>query len=153
VKCLVKAGARVNHQDALLQTPLHKAASVGSLDTIKVLVTSDADINLLDKDECTAFDLADSLSHASTALYLWLQGTQTKSVKGAGMASYKWSRPLMVGSPSPRYDAALCACGSNILLYGGYGTSTYSRNTSMDRRDLSDMYILDTSKSLEYWKI
>jgi ankyrin repeat protein len=84
VKCLVKAGARVNHQDALLQTPLHKAASVGSLDTIKVLVTSDADINLLDKDECTAFDLADSLSHASTALYLWLQGTQTKSVKGAG---------------------------------------------------------------------
>jgi hypothetical protein len=147
VKCLIKAGARVNHQDALLQTPLHKAASVGSLDTIKVLVTSDADINLLDKDECTAFDLADSLSHASTALYLWLQGTQTKSVKGAGMASYKWSRPLMVGSPSPRYDAALCACGSNILLYGGYGTSTYSRNTSMDRRDLSDMYILDTKKN------
>lgn len=48
--------------------------------------------------------------------------------------------------PSPRYDAALCACGSNILLYGGYGTSSYNRNTSMDRRDLTDMYILDTSK-------
>ncbi len=103
VKRLIQAGARVNHQDALLQTPLHKAASVGSLDTIKVLVAADADINLVDKDECTgmlncydslcqisnnpiflAFDLADSLSHASTALYLWLQGTQTKSIKGAG---------------------------------------------------------------------
>jgi hypothetical protein len=47
-----------------------------------------ADVNLRDKDGNTAFDVADMLSHSSSALYLWVKGTEFSVTKGAGNIYY-----------------------------------------------------------------
>ncbi|MEJ1285085.1 ankyrin repeat domain 37 [Cricetulus griseus] len=54
----LQTGADLNQQDVLGETPLHKAAKVGSLECLSLLVASDAQIGLCNKNGQTAEDLA-----------------------------------------------------------------------------------------------
>jgi ankyrin repeat protein len=200
-------GANPNIGDNLNQTPLHKAASVGALDCLKLMIEvlyffvflsslshclssyhdipfsslknteNPADLNIRDKDGHTAFDIADIFNHSSSALYLWIKGTQFSVTKGvgtcdvvfvtvsfywfivtfvfniflmetfhlcSGLNALQWSRPWMLNCPSPRYHAAVCVLGTRIFLMGGYGVTTFKRNTFAPRQDLNDLYMLDT---------
>ncbi|XP_023555414.1 ankyrin repeat domain-containing protein 37 isoform X2 [Octodon degus] len=54
----LQTGADLNQQDVLGEAPLHKAAKVGSLECLSLLVASDAQIDLCNKNGQTAEDLA-----------------------------------------------------------------------------------------------
>ncbi|XP_077000394.1 ankyrin repeat domain-containing protein 37 isoform X2 [Tamandua tetradactyla] len=54
----LQTGADLNQQDVLGEAPLHKAAKVGSLECLSLLVASDAEIALCNKNGQTAEDLA-----------------------------------------------------------------------------------------------
>ncbi|XP_049628396.1 ankyrin repeat domain-containing protein 37 [Suncus etruscus] len=54
----LQMGADLNQQDAFGEAPLHKAAKAGSLECLSLLVASDAQINLCNKNGQTAEDLA-----------------------------------------------------------------------------------------------
>lgn len=73
---LLKAGAKVNFVDPETgETVLHRAASAGHVDLIKVLVAAKADITLRDSAGATAFDRL-------TALAQNLERFQTAAVAG-----------------------------------------------------------------------
>ncbi|XP_007116178.1 ankyrin repeat domain-containing protein 37 isoform X2 [Physeter macrocephalus] len=54
----LQAGADLNQQDVFGEAPLHKAAKVGSMECLSLLVASDAQIDLCNKNGQTAEDLA-----------------------------------------------------------------------------------------------
>nr|KAF6372863.1 ankyrin repeat domain 37 [Pipistrellus kuhlii] len=54
----LQTGADLNQQDVFGEAPLHKAARVGSLECLSLLVASDAQIDLCNKNGQTAEDLA-----------------------------------------------------------------------------------------------
>ncbi|XP_021080860.1 ankyrin repeat domain-containing protein 37 isoform X1 [Mesocricetus auratus] len=66
----LQTGADLNQQDVLGETPLHKAAKVGSLECLSLLVASDAQIDLCNKNGQTAEDLAWSCGFPECARYL-----------------------------------------------------------------------------------
>ncbi|XP_012640389.2 ankyrin repeat domain-containing protein 37 isoform X1 [Microcebus murinus] len=66
----LQTGADLNQQDVLGEAPLHKAAKVGSLECLSLLVASDAQIDLCNKDGQTAEDLAWSCGFPECAKFL-----------------------------------------------------------------------------------
>ncbi|XP_005373526.1 PREDICTED: ankyrin repeat domain-containing protein 37 isoform X2 [Chinchilla lanigera] len=54
----LQTGADLNQQDVLGEAPLHKAAKVGSLECLSLLVAGEAQIDLCNKNGQTAEDLA-----------------------------------------------------------------------------------------------
>ncbi|XP_052608176.1 ankyrin repeat domain-containing protein 37 isoform X4 [Peromyscus californicus insignis] len=66
----LQTGADLNQQDVLGETPLHKAAKVGSLECLSLLVASDAQIGLCNKNGQTAEDLAWSCGFPECARFL-----------------------------------------------------------------------------------
>ncbi|XP_008851810.1 ankyrin repeat domain-containing protein 37 [Nannospalax galili] len=73
----LQAGADLNQQDVLGETALHKAAKVGSLECLSLLVASDAQIDLCNKNGQTAEDLAWSCGFPECAKFL----TMTKCMQ------------------------------------------------------------------------
>uniref|UniRef100_A0A8C6GEK9 Ankyrin repeat domain-containing protein 37 n=2 Tax=Mus spicilegus TaxID=10103 RepID=A0A8C6GEK9_MUSSI len=66
----LQTGADLNQQDVLGETPLHKAAKVGSLDCLSLLVASDVQIGVCNKNGQTAEDLAWSCGFPECARFL-----------------------------------------------------------------------------------
>lgn len=66
----LQSGADLNQQDAFGEAPLHKAAKVGSLECLSLLVAGDAQINLCNKNGQTAEDLAWSYGFPECARFL-----------------------------------------------------------------------------------
>ncbi|KAM5264216.1 ankyrin repeat domain-containing protein 37 [Ctenodactylus gundi] len=66
----LQTGADLNQQDALGEAPLHKAAKVGSLECLSLLVARDAQIDLCNKNGQTAEDLAWSCGFPECAKFL-----------------------------------------------------------------------------------
>ncbi|KAM4802483.1 ankyrin repeat domain-containing protein 37 [Urocitellus parryii] len=66
----LQTGADLNQQDVLGEAPLHKAAKVGSLECLSLLVASDAQIDLCNKNGQTAEDLAWSCGFPECAKFL-----------------------------------------------------------------------------------
>ncbi|XP_030672257.1 ankyrin repeat domain-containing protein 37 isoform X2 [Nomascus leucogenys] len=66
----LQTGADLNQQDVLGEAPLHKAAKVGSLECLSLLVASDAQIDLCNKNGQTAEDLAWSCGFPDCAKFL-----------------------------------------------------------------------------------
>ncbi|XP_006160516.1 ankyrin repeat domain-containing protein 37 [Tupaia chinensis] len=66
----LQTGADLNQQDVLGETPLHKAAKVGSLECLSLLVASDVQIDLCNKNGQTAEDLAWSCGFPECAKFL-----------------------------------------------------------------------------------
>ncbi|XP_063131585.1 ankyrin repeat domain-containing protein 37 isoform X1 [Rattus norvegicus] len=74
----LQTGADLNQQDVLGETPLHKAAKVGSLECLSLLVASDVRIDLCNKNGQTAEDLAWSCGFPECARFLtMIKCTQT----------------------------------------------------------------------------
>nr|XP_020013330.1 ankyrin repeat domain-containing protein 37 isoform X2 [Castor canadensis] len=74
----LQTGADLNQQDILGEAPLHKAAKVGSLECLSLLVASDAQIDLCNKNGQTAEDLAWSCGFPECAKFLTtIKCTQT----------------------------------------------------------------------------
>ncbi|XP_016066788.1 PREDICTED: ankyrin repeat domain-containing protein 37 isoform X2 [Miniopterus natalensis] len=72
-------GADLNQQDAFGEAPLHKAAKVGSLECLSLLVASDAQTDLCNKNGQTAEDLAWSYGFPECAKFLTaIKRMQTK---------------------------------------------------------------------------
>ncbi|KAL0593998.1 Ankyrin repeat domain-containing protein 37 [Plecturocebus cupreus] len=72
-------GADLNQQDVFGETPLHKAAEVGSLECLRLLAASDAQTDLYNKNEQTAEDLAWSCGFPECAKFLTtIKCTQTR---------------------------------------------------------------------------
>ncbi|XP_031195570.1 ankyrin repeat domain-containing protein 37 isoform X2 [Mastomys coucha] len=65
-----QTGADLNQQDVLGETPLHKAAKVGSLECLSLLVASDVQIDVCNKNGQTAEDLAWSCGFPECARFL-----------------------------------------------------------------------------------
>ncbi|XP_012308267.2 ankyrin repeat domain-containing protein 37 isoform X1 [Aotus nancymaae] len=75
----LQTGADLNQQDVLGEAPLHKAAKVGSLECLSLLVASDAQIDLCNKNGQTAEDLAWSCGFPECAKFLTtIKCTQTR---------------------------------------------------------------------------
>ncbi|XP_023076762.2 ankyrin repeat domain-containing protein 37 isoform X2 [Piliocolobus tephrosceles] len=66
----LQTGADLNQQDVFGEAPLHKAAKVGSLECLSLLVASDAQIDLCNKNGQTAEDLAWSCGFPDCAKFL-----------------------------------------------------------------------------------
>ncbi|XP_006882306.1 PREDICTED: ankyrin repeat domain-containing protein 37 [Elephantulus edwardii] len=66
----LQTGADLNQQDIFGEAPLHKAAKVGSLECLSLLVARDAQIDLRNKDGQTAEDLAWSYGFLECAKFL-----------------------------------------------------------------------------------
>ncbi|KAM5312761.1 ankyrin repeat domain-containing protein 37 isoform 2-T2 [Glossophaga mutica] len=66
----LQTGADLNQQDAFGEAPIHKAARVGSLECLSLLVASDAQIDLCNKNGQTAEDLAWSYGFPECAKFL-----------------------------------------------------------------------------------
>ncbi|XP_054977096.1 ankyrin repeat domain-containing protein 37 isoform X2 [Sorex araneus] len=66
----LQMGADLNQQDAVGEAPIHKAAKVGSLECLSLLVAGDAQINLCNKNGQTAEDLAWSYGFPECAKFL-----------------------------------------------------------------------------------
>ncbi|XP_051025678.1 ankyrin repeat domain-containing protein 37 isoform X1 [Acomys russatus] len=66
----LQTGADLNQQDVLGETPLHKAAKAGSLECLSLLVASDVQIDLCNKNGQTAEDLAWSCGFPECARFL-----------------------------------------------------------------------------------
>ncbi|KAM7111552.1 ankyrin repeat domain-containing protein 37 isoform 2-T2 [Molossus nigricans] len=66
----LQTGADLNQQDVFGEAPLHKAAKVGSLECLSLLVASDAKIDLCNKNGQTAEDLAWSCGFPECAKFL-----------------------------------------------------------------------------------
>ncbi|MBZ3889693.1 Ankyrin repeat domain-containing protein 37 [Sciurus carolinensis] len=66
----LQTGADLNQQDVLGEAPLHKAAKVGSLECLSLLVAGDAQIDLCNKNGQTAEDLAWSCGFPECAKFL-----------------------------------------------------------------------------------
>ncbi|KAB1257644.1 Ankyrin repeat domain-containing protein 37 [Camelus dromedarius] len=74
----LQAGADLNQQDVFGEAPLHKAAKVGSMECLSLLVASDAQIDLCNKNGQTAEDLAWSCGFPECAKFLTtIKGMQT----------------------------------------------------------------------------
>jgi ankyrin repeat protein len=72
VKLLLAKGAKVNHADEDMMTPLHYAASVhyGDTDVVDALLAAKADRNARNKDKKTPLDLATAYGHTAVAKVL-----------------------------------------------------------------------------------
>ncbi|KAJ8335901.1 hypothetical protein SKAU_G00392430 [Synaphobranchus kaupii] len=69
--CAVNStGADANQQDSSGETPIHKAARVGSRECISVLIASDAQLETCNNDGKTAEDLAWSYGYLECAKFL-----------------------------------------------------------------------------------
>ncbi|XP_045677671.1 ankyrin repeat domain-containing protein 37 isoform X1 [Phyllostomus hastatus] len=66
----LQTGADLNQQDVFGEAPIHKAAKVGSLECLSLLVASDAQIDLCNKNGQTAEDLAWSYGFPECAKFL-----------------------------------------------------------------------------------
>ncbi|XP_053515983.1 ankyrin repeat domain-containing protein 37 isoform X2 [Artibeus jamaicensis] len=66
----LQTGADLNQQDVFGEAPVHKAAKVGSLECLSLLVASDAQIDLCNKNGQTAEDLAWSYGFPECAKFL-----------------------------------------------------------------------------------
>ncbi|XP_042557233.1 ankyrin repeat domain-containing protein 37 isoform X1 [Dipodomys spectabilis] len=66
----LQAGADLNQQDVWGEAPLHKAAKAGSLQCLSLLIASDAQIDLCNKNGQTAEDLAWSCGFPECAKFL-----------------------------------------------------------------------------------
>uniref|UniRef100_A0A8C0SBN9 Ankyrin repeat domain-containing protein 37 n=2 Tax=Canis lupus familiaris TaxID=9615 RepID=A0A8C0SBN9_CANLF len=66
----LQSGADLNQQDVFGEAPLHKAAKVGSLECLSLLVASDAQIDLCNKNGQTAEDLAWACGFLECAKFL-----------------------------------------------------------------------------------
>nr|XP_055171715.1 ankyrin repeat domain-containing protein 37 [Nyctereutes procyonoides] len=66
----LQIGADLNQQDVFGEAPLHKAAKVGSLECLSLLVASDAQIDLCNKNGQTAEDLAWACGFLECAKFL-----------------------------------------------------------------------------------
>ncbi|XP_007946562.1 ankyrin repeat domain-containing protein 37 [Orycteropus afer afer] len=66
----LQTGADLNQQDSFGETPLHKAAKVGSLECLSLLVARNAQIDLCNKNGQTAEDLAWSYGFLECAKFL-----------------------------------------------------------------------------------
>ncbi|XP_006092734.1 ankyrin repeat domain-containing protein 37 isoform X1 [Myotis lucifugus] len=76
----LQTGADLNQQDVFGEAPLHKAAKVGSLECLSLLVASDAQIDLCNKNGQTAEDLAWSCGFPECAKFLTaIKRMQTKN--------------------------------------------------------------------------
>lgn len=65
VKMLIERGANVNIQNKLLETPMQKAAEIGSVMIFELLLKSGADPEIRDKVKRTPFDWAKLQKHES----------------------------------------------------------------------------------------
>ncbi|XP_053258473.1 ankyrin repeat domain-containing protein 37 isoform X1 [Podarcis raffonei] len=65
-----QTGANLNQQDWIGEAPIHKAAKVGSLECLTLLVASHADIDLRNKNGETAEDLAWTFGFLDCAQFL-----------------------------------------------------------------------------------
>ena len=66
----LQTGADLTQQDVVGEAPLHKAAKVGSMECLSLLVASDAQIDLCNKNGQTAEDLAWSCGFPECAKFL-----------------------------------------------------------------------------------
>ncbi|XP_053830981.1 ankyrin repeat domain-containing protein 37 [Vidua macroura] len=79
----LQTGANLNQQDCLGEAPIHKAAKVGSLECLALLVAGDAKIDLCNNSGQTAADLALDYGFLECAKFLrTIQHTQTMKLKG-----------------------------------------------------------------------
>ncbi|XP_038181771.1 ankyrin repeat domain-containing protein 37 isoform X1 [Arvicola amphibius] len=91
----LQAGADLNQQDVLGETPLHKAAKAGSLECLSLLVASDVRIDLCNKNGQTAEDLARSCGFPECARFLttikWMQTAKSSCAPCAPVLRQKRS--------------------------------------------------------------
>ncbi|XP_053772364.1 ankyrin repeat domain-containing protein 37 isoform X2 [Desmodus rotundus] len=66
----LQTGADLNQQDVFGEAPIHKAAKVGSLECLSLLVASEAQIDLCNNNGQTAEDLARSYGFPECAKFL-----------------------------------------------------------------------------------
>ncbi|XP_014118714.1 PREDICTED: ankyrin repeat domain-containing protein 37 [Pseudopodoces humilis] len=79
----LQTGANLNQQDCLGEAPIHKAAKVGSLECLALLVAGDAKIDLCNNSGQTAADLAVDYGFLECAKFLrTIQHTQTMKLRG-----------------------------------------------------------------------
>ncbi|XP_048365553.1 ankyrin repeat domain-containing protein 37 [Sphaerodactylus townsendi] len=77
----LQTGANLNQQDCLGEAPIHKAAKVGSLECLALLVSGRATINLCNKKGQTAEDLALAFGFGECAQFLkTVKETQNRKV-------------------------------------------------------------------------
>jgi 26S proteasome non-ATPase regulatory subunit 10 len=82
---LAKHGAKVNAKDATGATPLHRAASAGKTEAVRVLVEEcSAKIDCKDKTGATPLYVAVSCDHASIALFLAGKGADLDAATKQG---------------------------------------------------------------------
>ncbi|XP_037990262.1 ankyrin repeat domain-containing protein 37 isoform X3 [Motacilla alba alba] len=79
----LQTGANLNQQDCLGEAPIHKAAKVGSLECLALLVAGDAKVDLCNNSGQTAADLALDYGFLECAKFLrTIQHTQTMKLRG-----------------------------------------------------------------------
>ncbi|KAM9381551.1 ankyrin repeat domain-containing protein 37 [Phaethornis superciliosus] len=84
----LQTGANLNQQDCLGEAPIHKAAKVGSLECLALLVAGDAKIDLCNNSGQTAADLALAHGFLECAKFLTtVQHTQTMKLRGQSACS------------------------------------------------------------------
>ena len=62
-------------------TPLHRACTGGSLEIVKLLIESGADVSLLTKDGHTALNIAATNGHFELSEYLLQKGAKAEEIK------------------------------------------------------------------------
>ncbi|XP_040821907.1 ankyrin repeat domain-containing protein 37 isoform X2 [Ochotona curzoniae] len=90
----LQTGADLNQQDVLGEAPLHKAARVGSLECLSLLVAKDAQLDLCNKNGQTAEDLAWSCGFLECAKFLTtVKSMQT--IKSRGQSNSDHCVPVL----------------------------------------------------------
>ncbi|XP_071599411.1 ankyrin repeat domain-containing protein 37 [Heliangelus exortis] len=97
----LQTGANLNQQDCLGEAPIHKAAKVGSLECLALLVAGDAKIDLCNNSGQTAADLALAYGFLDCAKFLTtVQHTQTMKLRGQSACSLSDKRGLLREDPA-----------------------------------------------------
>lgn len=86
LKAKVKSGVDLNYQDRNGRTLLHKAAELGYLQGIKLLLSQNIDVNLQDKGGMTALNLSMMMKHYRISAKLIDYGANLNIVDELGMS-------------------------------------------------------------------
>ncbi|GAB1293137.1 Ankyrin repeat domain-containing protein 37 [Apodemus speciosus] len=91
----LQTGADLNQQDVLGETPLHKAAKVGSLECLSLLVASDVQIDVCNKNGQTAEDLAWSCGFPECARFLTMIKRMQTAKSSSGQPEQEPPSPVL----------------------------------------------------------
>ena len=85
---LLARGASPRIKDRLARLPLHRAAAVGSLPTLKLLLAAKSPVNAADRDGFTALHHAVAEGHGDVAVWLLVAaGAEGDRKNGDGMTA------------------------------------------------------------------